>query len=130
MNRACRQRPPAAAGPQILLELFLVLRDRGVGEREDLRRRAVVQRQAEDLRVRISLRKPQDVRERSAAERVDRLRVVADDSDVPADLPHAVHDVALQLVGVLVLVDENVIVGRGELRGDFGSLREQASPGE
>ena len=80
------------------------------------RRRAVVARQAERLRLRIALRKPEDVLERRAAEGVDRLRVVADDRHVALDPGHAVDDVALQRVGVLVLVHQDVVVGGGELR--------------
>ncbi len=48
------------------------------------RRRAVVARQAEGLRLGIALGEAEDVLEGGAAERVDRLRVVADDRHVAA----------------------------------------------
>ncbi len=43
---------------------------------------------------------------------------------------HAVDDVPLEPVGVLVLVDEDVVVGAHELRRGLRDLLEQALPGE
>ena len=105
-----REPPGLAGGRELLGKLLLVVGDRGVGERKDLGRRTVVARQPEGLRLRVALREAEDVLERGAAERVDRLRVVADDRDVLLDARHPVDDLSLQTVGVLVLVDEDVIV--------------------
>ena len=128
-QRHDRGQPAALARrPQLLGKLALVVRDRGVGEGEDLGRRAVVARQPERLRLGVALREPEDVLERGAAERVDRLGVVADDRDVLLDPRHPVHDVALQAVGVLVLVHEDVVVGGVQLRRGLGHLVEQPLP--
>ena len=104
-------RPGVARGAQLLRKLPLVLRDGRVGEREDLRRGPIVAREPVRLRVRVALREAEDVLEGRAAERVDRLGVVADHGDVALRLRHPVDDLALQLVRVLVLVDEDVVVG-------------------
>jgi hypothetical protein len=126
-------RGKGAGGPrrgQLLGELPKVVRDRRVGERQDLRRRSVVARQPVGRRAGIPLREAEDVLERRAAEGVDRLRVVADHGDVSSELPHPVHDLALELVGVLVLVHEHVLVGALELLGRVGRFLQQALPGQ
>ncbi len=123
-----REPPGLAGGRELLGKLLLVVGDRGVGERQDLGRRTIVARQPERLRLRVALREAEDVLERGAAERVDRLRVVADDRDVLLDARHPVDDLSLQTVGVLVLVDEDVIVRSTELRGRLRHLVEQPLP--
>ena len=103
-------------------------RDRGVREIQDLPRRAVVRLQLVDRRVGKAEREGEDVLERRAAERVDRLRVVADDHHVPAHRGHRVDDVGLQLVRVLVLVDEDVAEAALERGGDLRVVVEQHFP--
>ena len=117
-----------ARGLELLGELARVVRDRGIGEREDLGRRAVVARQVKRFRFGVAPGEPENVLERGAAEGVNRLRVVADDRDVLLDLRHRVDDVALEPVGVLVFVHEDVIVGGRQLRRGLGALVEQALP--
>ena len=64
--------------------------------------------------------KIENVAHRCRAERIDRLRVVADDGEASALRPQRQHDFALQSVGVLVFVDEQVIEAGGDLGRDHG----------
>ena len=45
-----------------------------------------------------------------AAERIDRLKLVADDGDVIVLSRHQFHDLRLELVRVLILVDHDVAI--------------------
>ena len=65
-------------------------------------------------------REVEDVAEVRAAERVDALRVVADDGEVAMRAAHAAEDARLQQVGVLVLVDQHVVVQAGDPRRELG----------
>ena len=80
---------------ELLGKLLLVVADRGIREREDLRRRAVVDRQLVLLAPGPPLGELEDVLEVRAAEPVDALRVVADHQEVLVLLGHRVDDVAL-----------------------------------
>ncbi len=115
---------------ELLLELALVVHDGGVGEGEDRRRRPVVGLEAEDGAALVALGEAQDVVEVGAAEGVDGLGVVADDHDVALGSEHGVDDVGLEPVGVLVLVDQDVGVARGEPAPDIGVALEQQQPVE
>ena len=103
-----RQRPVGPHAGQLLLELLQVAGDGGVGQREDLRRGAVVDGQREAARRRVALLELEDVGEVGAAEAVDALGVVAHHAEVLVVRRQQVDDVALQPVGVLVLVDQQV----------------------
>ena len=63
------------------------------------------------------------------AEAVDRLRVVADDGQAAAARAHQGHDVDLQRVHVLVLVDEHVVESGGDAGADDG-VRQQGAPAQ
>ncbi len=91
-------------------------RDHGVRRGQDRRDRAVVLLELDDRGAREPLGELQDVAHRGGAEPVDRLRVVADDGEVLRRVrwAHAVQDVGLQRVGVLVLVDQDVVEHAGE----------------
>ena len=65
-----------------------------------------------------ALRKIEDVAHGRGAEGIDRLRVVADHGQAPPRGPQRQHDLALQRVGVLVFVDQQMIEARGDLGGD------------
>ena len=69
-------------------------------------------------RRREALREVEDVVDVAAAERVDRLRVVADDGDAAAVGLQAQQDARLQRVRVLVLVDQHVVEARADLGGE------------
>src|SRR6185436_6510309 len=76
----------------------------------------------------ISLRKAENVLERGAAEGVDGLGVIAHDGHVLLELRHAVDDLALETIRVLILVDEDVVEGGPELRGRRRDLVEKLLP--
>ncbi len=120
--------PGSREAAKLLGKLLFVVRDGGVRERQDLGRGAVVAGQPEGLRLGIALREAEDVLEGGAAERVDRLGVVADDGHVLLDLRHAVDDLPLEAVRVLVFVDEDVVEGRAQLGRRRGDLVEELLP--
>jgi hypothetical protein len=71
-------------------------------------------------RTRELARKVEDIADSGGSERVDRLRVVADDRDpLPVRL-HRAKDRGLQAIGVLVFVDQDVIEACADLGGDRG----------
>ena len=108
-------------GPQILGVTFGRERDDGVGGGQDRLRRAIVALERDDARGRIErTREVEDVAYGRSAERIDRLRVVADDGEPPPVWAQGEHDLRLQRVGVLVFVDEQMIEAGGDFRGDLG----------
>ena len=76
-----------------------------------------------------TLRKLEDVTGAGRAEAVDRLEVVADDGQAPAPARQPRHDVHLQRVDVLVLVDEHVLEAAGD-RPRRALLAHQRPPAE
>ena len=106
-----------------------VVPDRGVGERDDLGGRAVVDRQLEDAGARVALGELEDVVVVGAPEPVDRLRVVADGRQVAgAGAGDRLDQRGLDRVRVLHLVDEDV-AEHPPLRGLLiGELFEQPGP--
>ncbi|MDT4830740.1 hypothetical protein FQZ97_642150 [compost metagenome] len=108
-------------GPQRLGVPLGGLRDDAVRHVEDRLRRAVVALQRDDARLLRELRgKVEDVAHRGAAERVDRLRVVAHHRHAAPVGLHRAQDLGLQQVGVLVLVDQHVVEARADVRGQRG----------
>ena len=101
-------------------KLAHIVRDRGVGQGEDLRRRAVVAFEPKDLRLRIALLEEVQVLEVGASPAIDALRVVANDRQLAVAPRQQIEDLRLQEVGVLVLIDEDLLklllVERGNLR--------------
>ena len=97
---------------------------------EDRLRRAVVLLQRDERRAGELPREVEDVPEVRAAERVDALRVVADDGELPMARAHAAKDARLEQVGVLVLVDEHVVVEAGDARAEGGRRLEHRRPEE
>ena len=79
---------------------------------------------------RVALGEGEDVGDRCAAERVDRLRVVADHQEVSVAAEHGVDHVGLEVVGVLVLVDQDVAEAGGEVGADVRVLAQQQQPVE
>ena len=92
----------------VLLHALRVADDHRIGRVDDRTRRAVVLLQLEDHRLGVVLAEREDVLDLRAAERVDRLRVVAHDADLAVVLREAADDDVLRVVGVLILVDEDV----------------------
>ncbi len=120
----------APGGPQDLVELALVVADRGVGQIEDGRHRTVVGLEPEDRAFGVALGKTENVFEVGAAEGVDRLGVVADHHDVAFGPEHGVDDVGLESIGVLVFVDQDVIEGLPKLLSGAREAREEQQPVE
>ena len=85
---------------------FCAIRPGGGGE--DVRGRAVILLEPDDLRARKILLEAQDVGDLGAAPGIDRLVVVADAADVLALLGEQAEPEILGLVGVLIFVDEDV----------------------
>ena len=82
--------------------------DEAVGGGEDVRGRAVVLFEADDLRAGEILFEAEDVGDLGAAPGIDRLVVVADAAEVAARLGEELEPFVLRLVGVLIFVDEDV----------------------
>ena len=116
----------AGVGPQVLRLARRVVGDDRVGGVEDGLRAAVVlvEHDGGDLGER--LLELQDVAEVGAAEPVDRLVRVADDGDVVVAAGEQQDDLVLRLVGVLVLVDEDVLEALAVVVEHVGVVAEQA----
>ena len=67
--------------------------------------------------------KVEDVADLGSPKRVDRLRVVADDSQARAIRLQRGEDRRLQAIGVLIFIDEDMVEARGKMRGDLGLAR-------
>ena len=107
-------RPPLRA--QVLREPLARQADDGIGRGQDRLRRAVVLLQRDDRGRRLEVaRKVQDVAHAGGAEAVDRLRVVAHHREARAIRLQPQQDRGLQRVGVLVLVDHDVVEQRAHL---------------
>jgi hypothetical protein len=103
---------PFAVGPSGPERLFVPLgrqSDHRVRRLDDGRGRTVVALEPYHRRSEEAVRELEDVANRRAPERVDGLGVVADHGDVLGPPGEPLYDVGLQLVGVLILVDKNVV---------------------
>ena len=100
--------PVAVVGPQRLAEPAGVVGDEAGGGGEDVRGRAVVLLEPDDLGAGKVLLEAQDVGDLGAAPAVDRLVVVADAAEVAARLGEQPQPQILGDVGVLIFVDEDV----------------------
>ena len=101
--------PITPIGPQLLRLAAQVVGDDRVGRVEDRLRRPVVLLQHHDRDVRKGVLELEDVPHVRTPELVDRLVAVADDADVVVLLGQGQHEVVLDDVGVLVLVDQDVL---------------------
>ena len=93
-------------------------RQDAVRQAEHLGRRAVVALEMDKARCRKPLGEPDEVVTRSPGERVDRLVLVADDSEVVPPAEPSVEERLLERVRVLVLVDREPAVPVADLVGD------------
>ncbi len=95
---------------QLLLVLTIGVAHQRIGGIENRLHGPVVLFERDHLRRRReALRKLQDVLHAGGAEGIDRLRIVADDTDAGACRFHGEQDLGLQRVRVLVLVDQHMI---------------------
>src|SRR6266536_4004469 len=88
-------------------ELLNICSDRRVRHLQDFWHTAVIHFDLEHLRIRITLRKFENVLEVRAAPGVDRLRVVANYHEVAMVMREQVDKISLDFVRVLVFIDEN-----------------------
>ena len=99
-----------AVGPEVLGEAFARLFDHGIRGVQDRLARAVILVEGDDRSGGFELgRKVENVADGRRSERIDRLGVVADHRHPVALRFEAEQDRALEAVGILVLVDHDVI---------------------
>ena len=103
--------------------------DQPIGGIEDRREGPIVAPQDDRPRPEIPLAEVEDVVDRRAAERVDRLVVVADHGDVPVALGERGDQLRLRAVGVLELVDQDVAEPAGD-RAPGGRRRPDQAEGQ
>ncbi len=122
----------AGVRPQVLGAAVLVALDDGVGGAEDRLGGAVVLLQHDRRGVRIVLLELEDVTDRGAAERVDRLVGVTDHAQLtggPGRTHQLAHQGVLGVVGVLVLVHEDVPEAAAVVVGDIRERLEEVDRG-
>ena len=112
-------------GEQVLGLARAIVRDDGVGRVEDIARRAVVLLELDRLRLGPVALEVEDVADVGTAPRVDGLVVVADDHEVSVAAREHLRDLVLCLVGVLVLVDQDVPETAPVLVAHVGVVTEQ-----
>ena len=127
-GRHGRLQPGRPHGAQFLGQPARVHGDAGVRKGQDLRHGPIVRLELVLPSVRISLLEPQDVLEIRAPETVDGLRVIADDADVPVRRSQRVYDRALDRVGVLVLIHQDVLELVGQNAPHVRMLRQENEP--
>src|SRR6266446_5575338 len=95
--------------------------DNRVRSSEDRLCRSIIAFKRDDHgRRRNAARKVEDVAYCRGAKRIDRLRVVADDSEPVPIRTQRQQDLGLEPVGVLVLIDENVVEASAYFGGNGG----------
>ena len=109
----------------VFLHAFGVADDYRVGRIDDGAGRAVVLLQLEDHGVGKILLEREDILDLGPAEGVDRLRVVAHDADLRMQLRKAADDDVLGVVGVLILVHQNIFELLLITRQHVGSVAQQ-----
>ena len=115
----------ADAGPD-LEPVRVVEPDEPIRRVEDRAERSVVPSQHDGPRAPVARLEVEDVVDRRAAERVDRLVVVADDRDVAMRLGEQRHELRLRPVRVLELVDQDVPEAAGDRRPGRRRLAHEA----
>ena len=115
-----RTRGRFASRPEIFGEALGRQRDHGIRRRQDRLRRTVVLLERDDARLAREVPgEVQNVAHGRGAERIDRLRVVADHREpAPVGLERK-QDRGLQPVGVLIFVDQHVVEARADLGGEI-----------
>ena len=88
-------------------KLLNVRRDRCIRHFENFRDAAIIHLDLEYLRVRVALRKFENVLKIRAAPRIDRLRVIAHYHHIPMIARQKIDKIGLDLVRVLVFVHQN-----------------------
>ena len=94
---------------QVFFDLTFVLFNQAVGGIGNHLRRAVVALQLEGLEVFVEALQPQDIVDVRATETVDALRIITHDAQPVVFLAQLIHDQVLREVGVLVLVNKDIL---------------------
>ena len=115
-----------AVSPERLAEALLVGGDEAGGRAENMRGRAVVAFEFDDLRAGKVFLKAQDVVDFRAAPAVDRLVIVADATDVATLLCEQPQPQILRDVGVLIFVHQHIFEAFLIFGEDFGMLLKDA----
>ena len=110
---------------QVFWKLVFVGENGGVRHIQHAGNAAVVCFDFEDLRAGVCLRKAQDVFKIRAPPRVDALGIVAHDHHISMVCGKEVDEFRLEAVGVLILIDEDVLKLALVLRGDLGICQQQ-----
>ena len=109
-----------AVGPEILCEALPGQTDHAVCRRQDRLRRAVIAVERDDLGARRELiGKVQNITNGRGAERIDRLRVIADHGEPAPARFQRQQNRRLQAICVLVFVDQNMIETTADLARDI-----------
>ena len=117
--------PVASFGEEGLVGASFVLVDDALGGLEDIAGAAVILLKLDDFGAGKVAFKVEDIGEVGAAPGVDGLPVVTDDADVAVAVHEAFDEVILDGVGVLVLVNEDVLELVLPLGADVGVLAEK-----
>ena len=113
------------AGPKCFALTRAVVGNNAVGGRNNHAGRAVILLQFDDFGVREDLVEVQNVVDGRAAEFVNALVVVADHHDVVFGIAEQLCELELRLVGVLILVHQNIAELVAILFAKLGVLLEQ-----
>ncbi len=96
-----------------------------VGGIDDSLRRAVVLFELVDVRAGIVVAEREYVLDLGTAERIDALRIVAHDAYIAVQLRQSAYDVVLRIVGVLILVHQDILEQLLVALRDFGEVSQQ-----
>src|SRR5436853_3154877 len=113
---------------QVLGKLAAIVSDRRIGQQNDFGPRAIIGFQVKLLRVRVAFFESVDVGEVRTAPSKYGLGVVAYDHDVAVLGGEQVDDLSLYLVGVLILVNEDVFKVTRPVIADFRLFDKQPLP--
>ena len=116
--------------PEVLRKSLGSARYERIGDAQDRLRRPIILLERNHRCGGKLFGKVEDVSEIGAAKRVDALRVIADDSDVLVRTAHSAENARLKDVGVLILVDEDVVVQPRDLLPKLRRRLEQKRPEE
>jgi hypothetical protein len=109
-------------GKEVFRDLILVFLNEAVGSGDDVTRGAIVLFEEKDFAFRPGVAEREDVVNVGAAEGIDTLRVVADEGEMMMLFAEAEDDGMLGVVGVLILVDEDVLESLAILVKDGGMI--------
>ena len=109
----------------LLRDAALIAGDHGIRRADNLLRRAVIALETEDAAAGEILLKAQNVADIRTAEGIDRLRIVADHAEVAMLPRQCQQNLVLRQVRVLILVDEDVVETRRDLRPCLREVTQQ-----